>query len=64
MPSRDSRDSRDILLLHLDISKACDLIPFAVEAVEDGLLTFDEACDLLAEQITIVVKGEGDEHAW
>lgn len=50
--------SRNILFLHLDTSKACELIPFAVEAVEDGLL---EARDLLEEQITVVVKG--DAHA-
>jgi len=56
MPSRDIS-----LLLHIDTSKVCDLIPFAVEAVEEGLLTFDEACDLLAEQVTVVAKG--DEHA-
>lgn len=53
--------SRDVLLLHLDTSKACELIPFAVEAVEDGLLTFEEIVDLLAEQVTVVVKG--DAHA-
>lgn len=51
--------SYDTLLLHLDTSKACELIPFAVEAVEEGLLTFEEASDLLAEQITVVVKEDG-----
>lgn len=53
--------SRDILFLHLDTSKACELIPFVVEAVEDGLLTFEEARDLLEEQVMVVVKG--DAHA-
>lgn len=46
------------MLLTLDFGAAYRLLPYAIEAVSGGLLSGDEAFDVIAEEIDVLVGSD------